>query len=60
MQRSGPTAALVRAFEALRQSKAIWDITSDRDTDRVRERSAASRTLDRKPVRIDWSHRPIW
>lgn len=47
--------ALVRAFEALRQSKAIWDITSDRDTDRVRERSAASRTLDRKPVQIDFS-----
>ncbi|WP_033483364.1 DUF4236 domain-containing protein [Xanthomonas citri] len=47
--------ALVRAFEALRQSKAIWDITSDRDTDRVRERSAASRTLDRKPVQIHFS-----
>jgi len=47
--------ALVRTFEALRQSKAIWDITSDRDTDRVRERSAAFRTLDRKPVQIDFS-----
>ena len=47
--------ALVRAFEALRRSNAIWDITSDRDTDRVRERSAASRTLDRKPVQIDFS-----
>jgi hypothetical protein len=46
---------LVRTFESLRQSKAIWDITSDRDTDRVRERSAASRTLDRKPVKIDFS-----
>ena len=47
--------SLVRSFEALRQSKAIWDITADRDTDRVRERSAASRTLDRKPVQIDFS-----
>lgn len=47
--------AMIRAFETLRQSKAIWDITSDRDTDRVRERSAASRTLDRKPVKIDFS-----
>ncbi|MFL7993166.1 DUF4236 domain-containing protein, partial [Xanthomonas vasicola] len=47
--------ALVGAFEALRQSKAIWDITSDRDTDRVRERTAASRTLDRKPVQIHFS-----
>lgn len=51
----GAYGALVRTFEALRQSKAIWDITSDRDTDRVRERSAASRTLDRKPVQIDFS-----
>lgn len=47
--------ALVRAFDALRQSKAIWDITSDRDTDQVRERSAASRTLDRQPVEIDFT-----
>jgi hypothetical protein len=47
--------SLVRAFEALRRSEAIWDITSDRDTDRVRERSAASRMLDRKTVAIDFS-----
>lgn len=48
-------AALVRAFEQVAGSKAIWDITADRDTDRVAERSAACRTLDRKPVAFDFA-----
>lgn len=46
---------LVRAFEALKASKAIWDITSDRDTNRVIERSAASRTVNRRPVKLDFA-----
>jgi hypothetical protein len=48
-------AALVRAFESLRSSARIWDITSDRDTHRVIERTAASRTLMRHPATIEFS-----
>lgn len=48
-------AALVRSYEALRQSQMIWDVTADRDTNRVVERSAASRTLDRTPVKLDYA-----
>lgn len=47
--------ALVRAFEALKASKAIWDITSDRNNNRVIERTAASRTVARAPVKLDYS-----
>jgi hypothetical protein len=48
-------AAMVRAFEALRSSARIWDITSDRQTHRVIERTAASRTLTRHPAVIEFS-----
>jgi len=48
-------AAMVRAFDALRTSARIWDITSDRQTHRVIERTAASRTLTRHPVAIEFS-----
>jgi len=46
---------LVRSFEALRGSAKIWDITSDRHVHRVIERSAASRNIDRKPIKLDFS-----
>lgn len=48
-------AALVRAFEALRTSSRIWDITSDRDTHRVIERTSATRTLTRHPAAVGFS-----
>lgn len=47
--------SLVRAFDELSRSAAMWDITSDRDADRVKERSYAGRVLDRKPVKIDFA-----
>lgn len=47
--------SLVRAFEVLRGSAAIWDITSDRHGDRVIERSYASRTITRHRVALDYS-----
>jgi hypothetical protein len=47
--------SLVRAFETLRNSTAIWDITSDRHGDRVIERSYASRTIMRQPVTLDYA-----
>lgn len=48
-------AALVRAFEVLRGSARIWDITSDRDTCRVIERTSASRMLTRHPAAVEFS-----
>ncbi len=48
-------ASLVRAFEALRASNRIWDITSDRAAHRVIERTTASRTLTRNLVTVDFS-----
>jgi hypothetical protein len=48
-------AALVRAFEALRSSAAIWDITSDRGTQKVIERTSASRMLARHPTIVEFS-----
>lgn len=48
-------AQLVRAFEALLACARIWDITSDRGADRVRERTSAVRTVDRRPVELSFS-----
>lgn len=48
-------AAVVRAFDALRTSASVWDITSDRDTHRVIERTSASRMLTRHKVTVDFS-----
>jgi hypothetical protein len=48
-------AALVRAFEALRTSASVWDITSDRDTHRIVERTSASRMLTRHRVTVEFS-----
>jgi Protein of unknown function (DUF4236) len=48
-------ASLVRAFDVLRTSTLIWDITSDRSTHRVIERTAASRMLTRNLVAVDFS-----
>ncbi len=44
---------LLRAFEVLKGSRLAWDITSDRDINRVTERTTASRRVDRRPVRLD-------
>ena len=46
---------LIRAFEALRGCGQIWDITSDRIGNRVIERSYASRTITRTPVKLDFA-----
>ncbi len=48
-------ATLVRSFSSLRQCAAKWDITSDRDTNRVAERTMASRAINRYPVRFEFS-----
>lgn len=48
-------AALVRAFDALRSSAAVWDVTSDRDTNRIQERTTATRTVDRHPAKLDYA-----
>lgn len=48
-------ASLVRAFEALRGSSRIWDVTADRDANRVVERTTAHRKLTRDLVTVDFS-----
>jgi len=47
--------ALVRNFEALRGCARIWDITSDRIGNRVIERSYASRTISRTPIKLEFA-----
>lgn len=47
--------ALVRAFETIRGCSRIWDVTSDRIGNRVVERSYASRTITRTPVKLDFA-----
>jgi hypothetical protein len=48
-------AQFIRAFESLVGAERVWDATSDRDADRVRERTSASRTVDRRPVELSFS-----
>ncbi len=48
-------ASFVRAFDALRGSAKIWDITSDRHGNRVVERSYASRQILRTPTTLDYA-----
>ena len=51
-------------FAQLSESAAIWDITSQRATNRIRERTVAARTINREPVKfalascdlIRWEH----
>lgn len=46
---------VVRAFDELKQSAVIWDVTADRQTDRVAERTTASRTVERRQVTVDYN-----
>ena len=48
-------ATLVRAFSALSTSSKRWDLTSDRDTDKFRERTVAHRTIERHPIRLEFA-----
>jgi Protein of unknown function (DUF4236) len=48
-------ASLARAFDTLRSSSKIWDITSDRHGNRVIERSYASRQISRMPTTLDYA-----
>ena len=45
-------AALVRIFEELNRSVAIWDITSSVGIERARDRTVASEALTRTPVQL--------
>lgn len=47
--------ALVRAYDVVRDCRAIWDVTSDRGTNRVAERTTAARVVARTAVRLDYS-----
>lgn len=48
-------AALIRSYDALRQCAVAWDVTSDRETNRAAERTAASRNVERRKVKLDYS-----
>ena len=48
-------STMVRAFETLRLSKKKWDVTSDRSTNRLKERSLANRTVDRHVAELEFS-----
>lgn len=47
--------SLIRAYEALRTCAVVWDVTSDRDTNRIAERTTASRVVERRRVSLDYS-----
>lgn len=46
-------ASLVRAFDRLRLCSKIWDVKSDRAADQFRERTRATRIIDRHPANSD-------
>lgn len=46
---------LVGAYDRLRHSAAVWDVTADRSANRVVERTTASRIVNRVPVRPDYA-----
>ncbi|MEP6793481.1 MAG: DUF4236 domain-containing protein [Saprospiraceae bacterium] len=48
--------ALVRCYDELIKCKMIWDCTSIEQIDRVSTRSAASNSLDLKPVRFTYEN----
>lgn len=50
----GAYAALTRAFEDLATCERIWDITSTATVNQMVERSAASTSVRRSPVRFDF------
>lgn len=52
-------AVLVRAFAGLRASSKLWDLTSDRDADRVRERTVANRVIERHPIRLEFARNDL-
>lgn len=48
-------AFMVRAFDTLKLSRKIWDVTADRSTNQFVERTLANRTVDRHPVILEFS-----
>jgi Protein of unknown function (DUF4236) len=48
-------ALLVRAFDSLMSSNKKWDVTSDRTTNGVAERTLANRLVNRHPVTFEFS-----
>lgn len=53
-QASRAYGALVRAYDTCRTCSVIWDVTADRATDRVAERTTATRTVDRRRVHFQY------
>ncbi|HLO99904.1 MAG TPA: DUF4236 domain-containing protein [Fimbriimonas sp.] len=51
--------ALVRAYDVCRRCQVIWDVTADRATNRVAERTTASRTVERRCVTFEYDDNDI-
>ena len=47
--------AMVRAFDTLKLSEMKWDVTADRSTNQLVERTLAYRSVDRHPVSFEFS-----
>lgn len=45
---------ITSSFEFLMKSELIWDITTQRDTDKYRERTTAEQTIERKKVNFNY------
>lgn len=50
---------LVRAYDLCKQCQMIWDVTADRATNRVVERTTASRRVDRRRVTFEYDDNDI-
>ncbi|MDK3075537.1 DUF4236 domain-containing protein [Sedimentitalea sp. JM2-8] len=48
-------SSMIRAFDTLKQSSKIWDVTADRSTNQFVERTLANRSIDRHPVTFEFS-----
>lgn len=52
-------AHLEQCFAAMAKSVKIWDITAHRATNQFVERTVAGRTVERKPVKFDFSYNDL-
>lgn len=52
-------AQLEKYFADMAKSTRIWDVTADRATNQFVERTTATRTIDRTPVKFDFSYNDL-
>lgn len=52
-------AQLEKYFADMAKSTRVWDVTAERATDQFAERTRANRTVERTPVKFDFSHNDL-